>query len=302
MFCNSLCRFLKFQSMARSKKAAGVSRHIRISSIQAPLMGSPLGTRSTIPTTRVLGPTAIAREEAERQKRFVLDSAGLSRPMLKLLQELRGDESAVAEAPSQGREGIPATGTDAHRVHGTADAQWGIRRYQDQRTWRQRTQRLHSNWDSLMEPLANAYLVWKCPSPSLVPMIVPTISPPDVDSLDAAENYDFTIDVLDIYSLAKEVTIHRSMHLTAAEALVAAGYLGCSPTQPSLAISLGTLERFRQTQLCEASFSLGAYAKVICELYMIPFQRKYRTALTKAFDVYLSIRRYIDQRTAETQG
>jgi hypothetical protein len=83
-------------------------------------------------------------------------------------------------------------------------------------------------------------------------------------------NYDFEIDVIDIYSLATTASISRSADSTSAsEALVLNGYLGSTPTFPSLAVSLNTLELLYIIRLRKASFSIEAYAKVVSDLYAV---------------------------------
>ncbi|KAJ4501352.1 hypothetical protein C8R41DRAFT_749665 [Lentinula lateritia] len=116
------------------------------------------------------------------------------------------------------------------------------------------------------------------------------------------EEYSFKIDAVNIYTLEKEVCIHRSENTKAAVALVSAGYLGTSPEFPSLAISLQTLELYYTLRLFKPSFSVEAFAKALCHLYSIPFHRGYRTGLSDTFDVYLAIRRRIDSQVAKELG
>ncbi|PSS34067.1 hypothetical protein PHLCEN_2v1892 [Hermanssonia centrifuga] len=76
-----------------------------------------------------------------------------------------------------------------------------------------------------------------------------------------------------------------------------AGYIGVSPINPSLAISIKTLELYRQLHLRKVSFSAEAFAKVLCDYYMqIPYNRRYRQVLADAFDVYLQIVWIVDKR------
>jgi hypothetical protein len=63
----------------------------------------------------------------------------------------------------------------------------------------------------------------------------------------ATESWDFKITVVDIHTLEKEVVIQRSPQCKwIAEALVLNGYLGASPENPSLAISLRMLELYHK--------------------------------------------------------
>ena len=82
-------------------------------------------------------------------------------------------------------------------------------------------------------------------------------------------NFTFTLETLDIYTLDKAATIPCSGEETPIQALVKSGYLGNTPITPTLAISLRTLELFRCMRLRKSSFSVEAFAKVICDLYSV---------------------------------
>ena len=57
--------------------------------------------------------------------------------------------------------------------------------------------------------------------------------------------------------------------MTAVKALMIQGYLATSPVDPTLAISIKTLELFRRLRCRKASLSVEAYAKVLCDLYAV---------------------------------
>ncbi|KAG6865109.1 hypothetical protein C0993_008272 [Termitomyces sp. T159_Od127] len=148
-----------------------------------------------------------------------------------------------------------------------------------------RLQWLQSNWSPLMERLADAYLAWKysVTAPLLTSMVTsdpnsvnaPTrdnVTQPnptsDTDSVNAP-NYDFTINVVDIYTLNTSTTIHRTEDSLTATALVLQGYLGTTPEQPTLALSLRTLELYHRIRWRKPSFSIEAFAKVLCDSYIL---------------------------------
>ncbi|KAJ4463848.1 hypothetical protein C8J55DRAFT_443245 [Lentinula edodes] len=135
--------------------------------------------------------------------------------------------------------------------------------------------------------MADAYVKWKY-----------AVGLPD----GFCEAYSFTIDVVDIHTLAREATISRGEETKAAVALVYAGYLGTSPELPSLAVSLKTLELYYTLCLFKLSFSIEAFAKTMCHLYLLPYRRGYRTGLSNAFDIYLAIRRKVDAQVAKELG
>ncbi|KAJ3711310.1 hypothetical protein C8R42DRAFT_595980 [Lentinula raphanica] len=161
------------------------------------------------------------------------------------------------------------------------------RRYKDHRTWKQRIQRLHDAWTPLLDDLTDAYIRWKYGLE-----VSTTVN----------EEYSFTINVVNLHTLATEQQISRDENTKAAVALVHAGYLGTAPEQPSLAISLQTLELFHTLRLFKPSFSVEAFAKTVCHTYSIPYRRTHRTALSDAFDIYLAIQRNVEKRVAAELG
>ncbi|KAG2029491.1 hypothetical protein BDR03DRAFT_936832 [Suillus americanus] len=112
--------------------------------------------------------------------------------------------------------------------------------------------------------------------------------------------FDFSINVINIYTLVTTANIHSAATIeTAAEALVLSGYLGATPHSPTIAISLSTLELYRRLRLRKPSLSIEAFAKVICDLYHWPYRRRYRTALADTFDIYLTIHRNVDAQVSK---
>ncbi|KJA13225.1 hypothetical protein HYPSUDRAFT_123579, partial [Hypholoma sublateritium FD-334 SS-4] len=112
--------------------------------------------------------------------------------------------------------------------------------------------------------------------------------------------YDFTIEVLDIYTMKIFVDIPRGEDSkSVAEALMLQGYIGNTPETPTVALSVRTLQLFRHIRLRKPSFSIEAFARVLCDLYNIPYRRRYRSALSNTFDIYLTIIRMLDSHVAE---
>ena len=94
------------------------------------------------------------------------------------------------------------------------------------------------------------------------------VDPPSSD-VHPPNDFSFMIEVLDIYTLKSSVTIPCSGQELPIQALVKNGYLGNTPTTPSLAVSLKMLELFRRMRLRKPSFSVEAFAKVLCDLYSV---------------------------------
>jgi hypothetical protein len=82
-------------------------------------------------------------------------------------------------------------------------------------------------------------------------------------------SYNFSLDCVDLYNLSTSIHVPRTSTMTAIEALMVQGYLATSPVDPTLAISIKTLELFRRLRCRKASLSVEAYAKVLCDLYAV---------------------------------
>ena len=128
------------------------------------------------------------------------------------------------------------------------------------------------NWKAVLPSLIEAFLRWKysellttSPTPTSDTPAATSADTPDVDPL----LYDFSIDSVDLYTLATSIYVSRTSSMTAVEVLLLQGYLATSPVDPTLAISIKTLELFRRLRCRKASLSVEAYAKVLCELYAV---------------------------------
>ncbi|KAH9846929.1 hypothetical protein C2E23DRAFT_872057 [Lenzites betulinus] len=105
-----------------------------------------------------------------------------------------------------------------------------------------------------------------------------------------------------MYTLLKTASVRREASDITIVVLAEQGYLAASPTSPTLAITFKTLEHFRLLRLRKPSFSVEAFAKVLCDSYALPYRRRYRTALSSCFDVYLMILYTIEKRMQVALG
>lgn len=111
------------------------------------------------------------------------------------------------------------------------------------------------------------------------------------DMSDPLRPSSFTIDVYDIFTTVPTASIPLEAADSPAEALVQSGYLGATPIYPSVAISLTTLELLRCIRLYKASFSIEAYAKLVCyyygvSVYLVCFGRKTVTSVLDPLSAY----------------
>jgi hypothetical protein len=127
--------------------------------------------------------------------------------------------------------------------------------------------------------------------------------------------------VIDIYTLSTSVRVSRVNDETTAVALASLGFIGNAPFNPSVAVSMKTLELYRILRRRKASFSVEGFVKVICDLYavryfcfpfplevltqfmkQIPYRRRYRRLFGDAFDTYLEVVRIVEKRVKGALG
>ena len=138
------------------------------------------------------------------------------------------------------------------------------------RTWAERRDALEDNWDSVLLEMSEAYLRWKYGSPAL-----PEDMTTDTGTRDS--KYDFTIRVLDIFTLNRTALIKPSSRVrSGAAALVEYGFIGVTPLNPSRAIGIKTLELFRRIRLRKPSFSVEAFTKLLCDYYSVSSRGPFR--------------------------
>lgn len=114
-------------------------------------------------------------------------------------------------------------------------------------------------------------MAWKYPVTSSLPSSPQHPDDPEDTASSPLPLGSFRIEVIDIYTLDDIVSIPYAESQTPSNALAASGYLGTSSVSPSLAISFKTLELFRRLRLRKASFSMEAFAKVVCDYYNVGF-------------------------------
>ncbi|KAG1791119.1 uncharacterized protein HD556DRAFT_1445641 [Suillus plorans] len=88
------------------------------------------------------------------------------------------------------------------------------------------------------------------------------------------------------------ISIPQAAEEPANVSLINVGLIGCSPIQPTIAISLKCLELYHQIRRWKPSFSVQAMVKVLCALHNAPLRDQFAIA----FDVYLDILRHVQER------
>jgi hypothetical protein len=168
------------------------------------------------------------------------------------------------------------------------------RKRADHRSWGQRLERENANWDDIIQPLTAALLQFNMKA---------NPTPAHEDSEPAPNgSFIYSVAVANIYTLVSTVTVASESTPSIPESLMKIGYLATTPVSPSMAISISTLELYRRIRLRQPSFSFQGFAKVICDLYSLTYNRKYATALSKGFQTYLRILKNIDKQVKGKLG
>lgn len=106
------------------------------------------------------------------------------------------------------------------------------------------------------------------PSPSSDP---PSIAYPGSPAIPTnGQQISYTVQVFCLFTLERSATILRPPEsVSAAVDLMANGYVAKSPAQPTIVVSLKTLELLYRLRRRKASFSIEAFAKLVCDYYQV---------------------------------
>ncbi|KAI0702856.1 hypothetical protein BC835DRAFT_1263436, partial [Cytidiella melzeri] len=118
-----------------------------------------------------------------------------------------------------------------------------------------------------------------------------------------AETLEYTVNVLCLFSRETELTVTRlPSSLSPALDLMRHGFLAKTPSRPSVAVSIKTLELLYRLRQRKASYSVEAFTKVLCDYYQMPYRRHLREIIGDTFEVYLRIIRHVDKLVHGTLG
>ncbi|CAE6448799.1 unnamed protein product [Rhizoctonia solani] len=160
------------------------------------------------------------------------------------------------------------------------------------RSWTERTHNASAAWSNQYKDLADAYLHFNALSPN-------NCEPPTsvlVDEDGSEETETFIVEAVDIFAQYSEVSITHSCAGGRNTALVRAGYISPSPTNPTTAISIRTLNLFKFIRQRQPQHSIQAFAKTLCDLHMVPYKQYLRDQLSTVLEVYFSILRIVESR------
>ncbi|EPS93139.1 hypothetical protein FOMPIDRAFT_1033828 [Fomitopsis schrenkii] len=84
--------------------------------------------------------------------------------------------------------------------------------------------------------------------------------------------------------------------------LVSNGFLGSSPHKPTVAVSLQTLNAYRQLHRACPRLSVQAFVKGLCWIHQVPAKKHLIRQFSEAYDAYLEIEYRIDNLVASALG
>lgn len=100
---------------------------------------------------------------------------------------------------------------------------------------------------------------------------------------------DINIPIIDIISKSPSRRIHFDPDIHPIVTMLNAGILATTPTNPQYGISINTLYFYHRLRLRKPSFSVQAFSKFVCDLYRIPYERRYRDMISRSFEIYVRL-------------
>ncbi|KAH7903298.1 hypothetical protein BJ138DRAFT_1020872 [Hygrophoropsis aurantiaca] len=153
----------------------------------------------------------------------------------------------------------------------------------DTRDRRDRLMKATVAWQEQYGELADAFLEYQHEP----------LSP--LDTLEEPINEDtFAMEVIDVFSKRTSSRINAC--------LIRQGCIRASPMLPTVAITIRTLELYRETHRVSPRLSIHAEAKKLCRLHNVAYHRYLADQLRTAYDVYLEIQRIVDRRIKHVLG
>ncbi|KAG8745480.1 hypothetical protein FRC12_014536, partial [Ceratobasidium sp. 428] len=155
--------------------------------------------------------------------------------------------------------------------------------------WEERRQGEHAAWVNQLPTLCDAYLAFRSKT-------LPTRESPDEESITKVRCIDMDSESVKVFPM------DSSTQSSVNEILVQHGYIGCSPLQPKLAISLGLVELFANVMRRGPSVSVQTLAKASCDSRNVPYTAYFRKQFTAALDAFNLIEREVQRRLDHALG
>ena len=147
---------------------------------------------------------------------------------------------------------------------------------EEKRKYQERRKREFAAWDDIFGRLVDAYIKWKHAPPQSPPAANETeirtrvdenVSDEDPVPDDEPDAY-WEVKTIDIWSLSQTLTVLRDRNSNSpALDFIRHGYITKTAAAPTIAVSVRTLELLYRIRQRKASFSIEAFAKVVCDYY-----------------------------------
>ncbi|KAG1810324.1 uncharacterized protein HD556DRAFT_1436053 [Suillus plorans] len=201
-----------------------------------------VSTRTQALQRHTISQPQATQEGAAAQARYHLDVSGLGLDTMDALNDMHNEDNVLTHEDgdfgNMDIEPLPDNMNNEESIvcaiRDYIDHLWTFQKYKDTYTWCQHLDSLHANRASILPTLVIAFLQWKATASSAVYEPPPG---PECSTMDSA-NLLFTISVVDIFTLR---------------------FLGNTPHNPSMAVSLRTLEHYRLIRLRKPSFIIEAF-------------------------------------------
>ena len=130
-----------------------------------------------------------------------------------------------------------------------------------------RVVRQEEAWGKVLDEVTKGFIQWKYQSPADVESDAPR---PSAEAERPEQTYVYRVDAYDIFTRAAQLTVQRRADsISPAIDLIRHGYLAKSPTKPTVAVAIATLELLYRLRQRKPSFSIEAFAKVVCDYYNV---------------------------------
>ncbi|KAI0695839.1 hypothetical protein BC835DRAFT_1305892, partial [Cytidiella melzeri] len=270
----------------------------------------------------------LERDRLETQERIDQAIAGLPAEQRRLLAdngilEHEGElDGVVVDVNMEGNEdqawvdlkadaeelGVHETFVEAIQDMSRWNGHW--RRMAQAKTWRSRVGCQQEAWGKVFDLLTQEYLTWRRASGSQGDDIAPEprldhdeAEPRPGDQPEPLIDYLYTVNVFNIDTRARSLTIHRRADsISPALDLMQNGYVAKSPSKPTVAVAVDTLALLYRLRQRKPSYSIEAFAKVVCDYYNMPYRRHLREIFGDTFEIYLRIMRSVQAMVYKTLG
>ncbi|KAI5985604.1 hypothetical protein EDD15DRAFT_2390125 [Pisolithus albus] len=153
-----------------------------------------------------------------------------------------------------------------------------------------RNRQANAAWRLQMPALCDAFLLWK------------EARSKGKENLACMAGTAFHVVGITLNGLISRLSVVQCEDEVANVSLLRIGFLGCSPQQPTTAVSLDCLELYHQIRRRKSSFSVQAMVKVLCTLHNKTYFQTFRDQFSIAFDAYLDILRHVQALVDQALG